>query len=40
MLSPYFVSLGVFTFVLLMAKVMELTDLVVSRGVGLDVVGL
>jgi lipopolysaccharide export system permease protein len=39
MLSPYFVSLGVFTFVLLMAKIMELTDLVVSRGVGLDVVG-
>ena len=28
-----------FTFVLLMAKIMELTDLVVSRGVGLDVVG-
>ncbi|MCF8034486.1 MAG: LPS export ABC transporter permease LptF [Desulfarculaceae bacterium] len=39
MLSPYFVSLGVFTFVLLMAKIMELTDLVVSRGVGLSVVG-
>ncbi len=39
MLSPYVVSLGVFTFVLLMAKIMELTDLVVSRGVGLDVVG-
>ncbi|MCB2227517.1 MAG: LPS export ABC transporter permease LptF [Desulfarculaceae bacterium] len=39
MLGPYFVALGVFTFVLLMAKIMELTDLVVSRGVGLDVVG-
>ncbi len=39
MLGPFFVSLGVFTFVLLLAKIMELTDLVVSRGVGLDVVG-
>ncbi len=39
MLTPYFVSLGVFTFVLLMAKIMELTDLVVTRGVGLSVVG-
>lgn len=39
MLGPFFVSLGVFTFVLLLAKVMELTDLVVTRGVGLGVVG-
>jgi lipopolysaccharide export system permease protein len=39
MVGPFFVALGVFTFVLLIAKVMELTDLVVSRGVGLDVVG-
>jgi lipopolysaccharide export system permease protein len=39
MLTPYFVSLGVFTFVLFMAKIMELTDLVVTRGVGLSVVG-
>ncbi|RJX35893.1 MAG: LPS export ABC transporter permease LptF [Desulfarculus sp.] len=39
MLTPFFVSLGVFTFVLLMAKIMELTDLVVTRGVGLSVVG-
>lgn len=39
MVGPFFVSLGVLTFVLLIAKVMELTDLVVSRGVGLDVVG-
>jgi len=39
MLAPFFVSLGVFTFVLLVAKIMELTELVVARGVGLDVVG-
>lgn len=39
MLGPFFVSLGVFTFVLLLAKIMELTDLVVTRGVGLGVVG-
>lgn len=39
MAVPFFVSLGVFTFVLLIAKIMELTELVVSRGVGLDVVG-
>ncbi len=38
MVGPFFISLGVFTFVLLIAKIMELTDLVVSRGVGLDVV--
>jgi len=39
MLAPFFVSLGVFTSVLLVAKIMELTELVVARGVGLDVVG-
>lgn len=39
MITPFFVSLGVFTFILLIAKIMELTDLVVSRGVGLGVVG-
>ncbi|ADK84651.1 permease YjgP/YjgQ family protein [Desulfarculus baarsii DSM 2075] len=39
MIGPFFISLGVFTFMLLIAKIMELTDLVVSRGVGLDVVG-
>ena len=39
MLAPFFVSLGVFTTVLLVAKIMELTELVVARGVGLDVVG-
>ena len=39
MLAPFFVSLMVFTFVLLVAKIMELTELVVNRGVGLDVVG-
>jgi lipopolysaccharide export system permease protein len=39
MLGPFFTSMGVFTFVLLMAKIMELTDLVVAKGVGLDVVG-
>ncbi len=39
MITPFFVSLGVFTFILLIAKIMELTDLVVSRGVGLSVVG-
>jgi lipopolysaccharide export system permease protein len=39
MLTPFFVSLGVFTSVLLIAKIMELTELVVARGVGLDVVG-
>jgi lipopolysaccharide export system permease protein len=38
MVGPFFTSLGVFTFVLLMAKIMELTDLVVTKGVGLDVV--
>ncbi|MCB2189649.1 MAG: LPS export ABC transporter permease LptF [Deltaproteobacteria bacterium] len=38
MLSPFFISLGVFTLVLLVAKIMELTDLVVTRGVGLTVV--
>lgn len=38
MVGPFFTSLGVFTFVLLMAKIMELTDLVVAKGVGLDVV--
>lgn len=40
MLVPFLVSLGVFTFVLLMARVTELTKLVVNKGVGLDVVGL
>ncbi len=40
MLVPFLVSLGVFTFVLLMARITELTNLVVNRGVGLDVVGL
>ena len=39
MLGPFFISLGVFTFMLLIAKIVELTDLVVTRGVGLDVVG-
>ena len=39
LLGPFCVSLGVFTFVLLLAKIMELTDLVVTRGVGLGVVG-
>ncbi len=39
MITPFVVSMGVFTFVLLIAKIMELTELVVSRGVGLDVVG-
>lgn len=39
MVGPFFISLGVFTFMLLIAKIMELTDLVVTRGVGLDVVG-
>ena len=39
MLAPFAVSLGVFTSVLLVAKIMELTELVVARGVGLDVVG-
>ncbi len=39
MLTPFFVSLGVFTFILLVAKIMELTNLVVTRGVGLNVVG-
>jgi lipopolysaccharide export system permease protein len=38
MVGPFFTSLGVFTFVLLIAKIMELTDLVVAKGVGLDVV--
>lgn len=39
LLGPFCVSLGVFTFVLLLAKIMELTDLVVTRGVSLGVVG-
>jgi lipopolysaccharide export system permease protein len=38
MVGPFFTSLGVFTFVLLIAKIMELTDLVVTKGVGLDIV--
>lgn len=39
MLGPFFLSLAVANFVLLLAKVMELTDLVVTRGVGMGVVG-
>ncbi len=39
MLGPFTVSLIVATFVLFIAKVIELTNMVVSRGVGLDVVG-
>jgi lipopolysaccharide export system permease protein len=39
MLSPFFISLLVATFVLFISKIIELTDLVVTRGVGLDVVG-
>lgn len=39
LVGPFFLSLAVAIFVLLLAKIMELTDLVVSRGVGLDVVG-
>lgn len=35
MIVPFVVSLGVFTFLLLIAKIMELTELVVSRGVSL-----
>ncbi len=38
MVIPFMVSLGVFTFLLLIAKVMELTELVVSRGVELGTV--
>lgn len=36
MIVPFLVSLGVFTFLLLIAKIMELTELVVSRGVALS----
>ncbi|MGD8560907.1 MAG: LPS export ABC transporter permease LptF [Desulfarculaceae bacterium] len=39
MLAPFFLSMAVATFTLLLAKIIELTDLVVRRGVGLDVVG-
>ncbi|MDR1396646.1 MAG: LptF/LptG family permease, partial [Desulfarculales bacterium] len=39
-LSPFFVSLGVFTFVLLMARGMQMTSLIVSRGLGMDIVAL
>ncbi len=39
MLVPFGVSLVVFTFLLVMAKVIELTELVLTRGVGLGVVG-
>ena len=39
MITPFLVSLGVFTFLLLIAKIMELTELVVSRGVALSQVG-
>ena len=39
MLGPFFVSLIVATFILFITKIIELTDLVVTRGVGLDVVG-
>lgn len=38
MLGPFFLSLAVSIFILLLAKIMELTDLVVSRGVELGVV--
>ena len=38
MVAPFCLSLAVATFILLLAKIMELTDLVVTRGVGLDVV--
>ena len=40
MLVPFLVSLGVLTFVLLMARITDLTNLVINKGVGLDVVGL
>jgi lipopolysaccharide export system permease protein len=39
-LGPFFVSLGVFTFVLLMARGMQMTSLIVSRGLGMDIVAL
>jgi lipopolysaccharide export system permease protein len=39
-LVPFLVSLGVFTFVLLMFRITDLTNLVIASGVGVDVVGL
>ena len=39
LLGPFVLSLSVATFVLLLAKIMELTDLVVTKGVSLGVVG-
>lgn len=39
MAGPFAVSLLVFTFMLLTAKIMELTDLVIERGMGLATVG-
>lgn len=38
MLTPFLISLLVFNFLMIMAKIMELTDLVVSRGLELSVV--
>ena len=38
MLIPFLVSLGVFTFVLLMARIMQMTGMVVAQGLGLDIV--
>jgi lipopolysaccharide export system permease protein len=38
MITPFFLSLAVATFILLLAKIVELTDMVVTRGVGMGVV--
>ncbi len=39
LVGPFFLGLGVFTFVMLMQQIIELTDLVIYKGVGIGIVG-
>ncbi len=39
LVGPFFLGLGIFTFVMLMQQVIELTDLVIYKGVGIGIVG-
>jgi lipopolysaccharide export system permease protein len=38
LLSPFFLGIGVFTFIFLMNRILKLTEMVVNRGVGLSLV--
>lgn len=38
LVGPFFLGLGVFTFIMLMQQIIELTDLVIYKGVGLGIV--